>query len=359
MKRTIKLAVAAFAVTTLAGPPAAHAGAAHLLGSYKVEKHIDIEGEDGTYTVSCPNNDIAIDGMWRIDNVDQDNDFVYDPAPTFPRNAASDVLNSLEPVAAYPDSPSVSKWLFKFVATSGGDVQGKLSLFCLPKRPTAVAGHSHDWLPSARKSSNVDEPSGDLVIPAPGANTYSNGVYTPTPGVSPTGSDCAPGEIAIQPGFEWRTPDSYGKPWMRYPTSTSLWRNYKWGFFTPTGGTVRLYWRCLPLLSDYNVPLGHRHKLVKTPKLTPTPVGALIKKNSVTEVQVICGDQYKAAIGVWDFGYTGYVWNVPANSYYKRLWYLGMDPRPKSRAFKILNTDSVDIAANPKFGALCFKTKTT
>jgi hypothetical protein len=78
-----------------------------------------------------------------------------------------------------------------------------------------------------------------------------------------------------------------------------------------------------------------------------------IPAQQTSEVQVICGEHYKAMLGAWDF--TGF---------HTVLWYLGMDPRPKSRSFKVLNTGpainvSFSPPAGPKFGSLCFKTKTT
>src|SRR4051794_22791156 len=105
MKRTITAIAAAVLVTAAWGAPSAMAGGkSHLLGNYKVEKHIDLEGEEGTYTLSCNGTDIAVDGMWRIDNVDQDNDWVDPYTPT--GNPANDVLLSVQAVAAYPTSNS-------------------------------------------------------------------------------------------------------------------------------------------------------------------------------------------------------------------------------------------------------------
>ena len=101
----------------------------------------------------------------------------------------------------------------------------------------------------------------------------------------------------------------------------------------------------------------HRHKLATTNKLTAVSPGTLFK-DQVSEVQVSCGEHYKAMLGAWHFGYNGYVWD--AADYKKKLWYMGMDPRPKIRAFSVLNTDpAVDVPAGSKFGSLCFKTKTT
>jgi hypothetical protein len=308
-KLTIKIAVAALAATAFAAPQAAMAGGkAHLLGSYKVEKHLDIEGEDGTYTISCPSGDIAIDGMWRIDNVDQDNDYVYDPAPT--GQAKHDVLLSVEPVAAYPTSKST--FAFKFAPMSGGNVQGKLFLTCLPHAVTSAGGHDVEWIVDGDAATTDPWQSGDFVMPAPApGETYSNAMFLTTA--------CPSGSVAIAPGFQFDPnglgTNQWGKPWRRYPTTTSLstgWRQWQWGFFSSVGGTLRLYWNCLEKLTDYNVPAPphHRHKLAITNKLTTTPVADFLEKDRVTTTQVICGEHYKAMLGAWDFGYSGYVWAI-------------------------------------------------
>jgi len=365
MKRNLTIAVAALAAMAF-GAPAAQAGGAHLVGYYKVEKHIDIEGELGDYTLSCPNSDIAVDGMWRWDNVDQDDDYIYGTAPSTPHYGKLDVLNSVEPVAAYPDSVSVSTWHFRFVPLSGGDVQGKLFLFCLPHRPNPNQSHSVDWLPDPNTTTvnrSIGAPGTGGFAGPPGA-TYSNLFGAPT-------TACGAGEIAIQPGFEWTTTDSYGKPYARYPTSYTMpggWNSWQWGFFTPTGGTVRLSWRCMPLLSGYNTALAphHRHKLVVLTKRGTTPNPDSLNATDDTTVQVICGEHYKLGLASWHFGpaanYDTYVWNNA--DYWKKYWYLGMDPRPKTRAFRILNVDTLAHSAgfgafDADFSGLCFKDKTT
>src|SRR3954454_8051099 len=103
------LAITAFA---LALPASAHAGGAHLLRLYKVEKHVDLEG-DAQYTVKCPNGDYATDGMWRVDQVDQDNDL--------PGN----IKEYVAVYAAYPDSSDKSEYHFKLENLAGGDSQVK------------------------------------------------------------------------------------------------------------------------------------------------------------------------------------------------------------------------------------------
>lgn len=354
MKRITTIATAAFAALAVLAPGSAFAGGAHLLGMYKYEKHIDVQGDGGEYTISCPNNDIAVDGMWRVDNADQDNDYTYDTAPS--GNAGLDVLNSLEPEAAYGDAASVSMWHFEFAALEGGDVQGKLFVTCLPKTATQNQGHTVAWLPSAQFT------DGGTAFPAPSLapDTYVNTGTLST-------AACGPKEMAIQPGFHWTGPNGpgyyYGKPYMRTPTSgmsSTKWRQWNWGFFTPTGGTVTLTWRCLPYLSDYNqVPLPHhRHAIRVAPRTGTTPNPGTLKKGQVTEIQVICGEHYKLMLGAWNFGYSGYTWNLA--DYFKKIWYLGMDPRPKARAFKVMNTDSSsNVDGSTFFGGLCWQDRTS
>src|SRR3954451_6666947 len=350
MKRITLIAVAAFAAMAVLAPGSAFAGGAHLLGMYKYEKHIDVQGDGGEYTITCPNDDIAIDGMWRVDNADQDNDYTYDTAPSGFANL--DVLNSLEPVAAYADAANDSKFHFEFVSLEGGDVQGKLFLTCLPDTATPNQGHTVAWLPSVQHTDGGTPFAGPSLSP----NTYVNAVPAAT-------TACGVKEMAIQPGFQWAgSGTNYGKPYKRTPTSgtsSTKWRSWSWGFFSPTGGTVTLTWRCLPYLSDYNVPLAphHRHAIQVAPRNNTTPNPATLYGSRVTEIQVICGEHYKAMLGSWDFGYSGYSW-APGD-YFKKLWYLGMDPRPKSRAYKILNTDPANINGTTMFGGLCWKDKTT
>lgn len=328
MKRTFIIAAAALAVAALAGPSTALAGKSHLLGVYKVEKHLDLQGEDGEYTISCDGTDIAVDGMWRIDNVDQDNDYVYGSGPlsSSPWNPAWDVLNSVEVVEAYASSDSTYR--FKFIPQSGGDVQGKLFLFCLPRDTTQAAGHQHPWSLRAQATSALPGP-----VPANG------------------NSSCLAGEIAVQPGFQ-----TTGGGWhlyRRWPGGT-LDRPTSWSMsLVPGDGTVGAVndsWSCLKLKSG-PYPLtspNHAHRIVTKwrPANHPlTTVNRTIPANAVNEQRVHCGEHYKGALGAFSTS-TPYT-----------VWYLGMDPRPKTRAFKVLNstlgTGSMD------FGALCFKDRTT
>src|SRR3954447_8267288 len=73
--RTCCCAVLALLALATGAAPASAGGRSHLLGIYKIDTPIDVQGEDGTYTAACHSGDIALDGMWRIDDIDQDNDY--------------------------------------------------------------------------------------------------------------------------------------------------------------------------------------------------------------------------------------------------------------------------------------------
>src|SRR4029079_8392234 len=66
------------------------------LDMYTAEQHIRLgESESGTYTLSCPNGDIAADGMWRIDEVGPYNPQLADPdEPPWTIASGVDVLGS-------------------------------------------------------------------------------------------------------------------------------------------------------------------------------------------------------------------------------------------------------------------------
>jgi hypothetical protein len=315
MKRLLTITAAAFAVAALAGPSSAFAGATHFLGTYKVEKHLDLEGQDSAYTISCEPGDIAIDGMWRIDNVDQDNDYVYPlyPAPTL--NPAWEVLKSVEVVEAY--ATSIGTYRFKFSPQAGADVQGKLFLVCLPGKTTQSNGHQHSW-------TYTFDPSG----PTFAANS--------TTCTSPT-------QIAIQPGF---INPVGAHAYARLPALDGNNRPISWFHVLAPGvdGTLApsQHWSCLDIKSAAAGSPAHSHRIVSNWKTLNSSIGP----NQQKEFQIHCGEHYKAVLASW---------NMAGFTY---AWWLGMDPRPKTRAFKVFNQH--DTLTEPvSFGALCFKDRTT
>ena len=314
------LAVAA----TLALPSAAQAGGkAHLLKTYKVERQLDLSGEDGTYTVACNNNDLALDGMWRVDNVDQDPDYVYDgPGGSWstmdpPDHFDWDLLRSVRPVEAARASDS--SYDFMFTPLAGADVSMKLWVTCLRDTSTQVDGHTVSWAIT----------TGGAPIAAVTTNALT------------TSPSCGSGFVAVQPSFTVTAGDA--DLVASYPSADA--RAWNWRFENVQPGfsaTVSIH--CLALRSSAG-PGGHRHRIVKRFATRFNPADA-VRPASVDTKQALCGEHYKGLIGGWD-----------VSGVFGQVYYLGMDPRIKHRVFRFVNRDTVQ--HDPPVYLVCFKDKTT
>ena len=330
--------LAACASLVIAAP--AMAGKSHLTGVYKVEKHLDLNGEGGDYTISCQPGDIALDGMWRIDNVDQDNDYQPTPPPGF-GTTGSYLWDNIESVFVdKAEATGPGTYTFSFTPLGGGDVQAKVWLVCLPSPGPLSNGHGHTWTVSGLQTQDVALAAGD--------NNFTTG----------TCSSTAPGEIMVANGFDFTGGDpaigsAHVNQYQR-EVVTNAGRAYNVGFLSdstralsadPVTYPQHISWRCLELRSNSAGSPAHKHRLVYYHKA----VTKSVKKNLAQTLSVDCGDHYKAVIGTWDF---------LGNHGFKKLWYLGMDPRPKTRAFKVLNADPTN-DWNASFDAVCLKDRTT
>lgn len=304
--RVLVLAVLA---TVLAAAPA-HAASSHLLDLYKVETHVDLQGEDGFYDIACNGTDIAINGMWRIDAVDQDNEF-----------SRLTLLSSVYPVSAYPLDDS--SYRFQFTPTLGGDVQVKLWLTCLGRK-TAPDTHQHTWSLSTQQATVTQSSFANVVDVVP-----------------PT--TCPPDAIAVQPGWQTTTSGALLRPYRSWPTAT--FRGWHFGFIVDTPpATVTFYLSCLTVRSSSTN--GHRHRIVHwwNPNFAGS-VRALPVTDNRHDEDLHCGELYKAMLGAW--------WiDDPFH-----VWFYGMEPRPKTRTFWFGNdgggSSFVWIAAD------CWKVRTT
>ena len=331
MKLTIKLAVAALAATALLAPSTAMAGKSHLLKLYKVEKHVDLEGQDFEYNVECKGTDLALDGMWRVDDVEQDNDYSF---PSFSTgNPAWDVLRAVRPVEVESDGDS--SYDFEFIPESGGDVQLKLIVTCLGRTAETIGGHTHTWTLTHHGPVMADD--------AAPANRVRTG-------------SCASG-ILVQPGFDVEAGDADLVTSRPANLTGTTWQ-WRWDFVGASPFQAEHTWSCLNLKSGSGGSPAHVHRIVRQLRtndpaapynstLASSPPA--VKKESTAEVQMHCGEHYKGMVGGWDVG--------PGSPGYGFLWYLGMDPRIKSRAYRFINTHNADLRAN--LYLVCFKDKTT
>ena len=349
----ISLAALVAGAAAFAVPSVALAGKSHHTSVYKVEDHVELEGEDGSYTLSCKTGDIAVDGMWRVDNVDQDNDWA-DPdsgLATFWGAAPSGIATSpdltirkaIRPMAAYASSKGT--YTFEFTPLAGADVQIKLFITCLPE-PLDGNGHSHQWT------------EGDQYESAPVV-----GAQSVTPTTDANTATCAGKTILIQPGFE--TSSTANHVVTSRPTQAGTWNGKEWLWRiwndgTEPAGTNKVTWRCLEVKSTSGGTNNHTHRLVFNKKETTWSGSDAIGNQQFAERQQHCGEHYKGMIGGWDTSAAYRAEDTtPPGVYPHHMWvyFLGMDPRIKSRAFSFLNLDEIPGTASTHL--VCWKDRTT
>ena len=320
---TTVLAIGAFGL-----PSTALAGKSHHLKLYKVEDHIDIEG-DLDYTISCKPGDIATDGMWRIDDVSQDNEF--------------DILGQWkETVAIKAIATSERTYEFRFLPIAGGDVQAKLWLTCL-ENPAGPGGtHAHSFSTKLITASPA-------AVTAPGDQTYTVGPASG--GGSGVAGDCPTGQyVPIQPGFDMTGGEGYGylqKNWHATTGAAPADVGWEWRFNVTNAGAdpddfeVDLQYRCLKLKSGASTGNPHSHRIVQQYK---SKMNVNHEQRTFQTHQVHCGEHYKGMVGMWHVNH-------------HELYFLGMDPRIKSRAFKFVNIGLADHMVDLKLS--CFKDRTS
>lgn len=317
----VLFATALFVMLVL--PAMASAGKYHNLKIYKVEKHVDLEGyypdNYATRQITCNQEpaDIAVDGMWRIDHVDQANEQLDE----FGDERDVTVTQSYNDLQR--PGGDRSTWNFEMTNNADGRAQVKLFATCVGSR-TAENSHRHDIKVTPRKV----------------ATTFS---HLGSPNfTSPSNLTCDVGEIAVAPGFKrlWG-----GDVWLKSSASggPTLRDSWLWNFTVsePTGMEVGV----LCLRTNTLPTWGHKHRLFSeyTPgwgsdEQTLLPgawvfdAGYWSYRSPIQEKRVNCKDNFKAIVG----------------SFYTNPWehhevhYLGMDPRPKQRAFKFWNSGATD-----------------
>jgi hypothetical protein len=292
----------------------------HFLKMYKVEQHQDLEGDEYiTVRVQCTDPyDLATDGMWRIDHVDQDE---YGNQP----------LADIDVYAAYSDPNDPSTYVFEIFNNSEGRAQMKLFLTCLGWK-TEPNSHRHKWSlkPPAWRSYDYDRGLGQ--------HAFGSG-----------NADCDKGEIAVSPGYQWTR--GFGELY-KSTAITGDDRGWEWGFFvtllddTTNDAQARVSFRCLKLRSSSYQK--HHHKIMWAFRPTyPAPLTKIAAETTETRTRS-CGLHEKAMVHSFD---------LDPELYGQNVWYLGQDPRIKSRAYKVRDDNTWDVWVS--FGAVCFNDRTS
>jgi hypothetical protein len=300
------------------------AASRHLLDMYKVEQFVGLDAGDSAdgLQLQCPNGDYAVDGMWRIDQVNF-NAQIDDPGPygDWNRYNGVDVTQS--------ESVAKDTWEFTLVNNTDEAAQAKVWITCLG-RQTAPDTYRHKLTMSDLHSATDYIAPGDV-------RELNAGNYK-----------CAPDEIVVAHGFN--TDGGVVKMYRSWPDGNSL-RRWEFGFYGITDPNVSTSVRCLKIQTDWAGPKNHRHSLrvrfrQNQPTLTPDFVNA---------VKVDCGDTEKGLLGAFDVRYPRN-WGADYDSH--QLWYLGQEPQIKSRVFHIQNhSDSTPY--NAMIGLVCFDDRTS
>jgi len=296
-RRLLVFALATLGVAILL-PAVASASPTHFVKVYKVEKQLDLNG--GAYAhdhVFCNPGDYAVDGMWRVDNVDQAN----------PQIGVFGDMRDVTVTRSYSDlqqGGDGTKWHFELTNHADGRAQIKLFATCLGGK-TVENSHQHTIKIRPLKTT----------------------AWFPGSDFSSPSLNCIAGrEVAVGPGFKLLTG---GDVWEKssYP-GNPLDSSWNWNFVVSGPSSIEVSVLCLRIRTGWTQ--GHRHDLKINLKPGWWPAGArTLTRNSVQERRVACYDHNKAIVGAFGI----------APSYHGQIHFLGMDPRPKSRAFKFWNTD--------------------
>ena len=259
-----------------AGGAVPHPGARHLLTVSKVEQQLDLEpGQTRSVTLTCPGSGaILSDGSVRVDAVDQGTGSLTDVRVLSARSTG---------VAS-----------FEAVVRNGatGRAQAKAFAVCLPGATEASHGHRH-----ALEVSDT--------VPAV-THAWAPGRHTAT-------LACPSGAQPIVPGyaFDGGAATLAGSE----PAAGGGW-TFTVDVTQPTTATLSM--RCLA--DEVAVADGHTHTLERrhVARTVTLPPGQPV------EEQVTCADDAKGIVGTW---------LLPPG-----VTPLGNDPRPKTRAFRLLNT---------------------
>lgn len=363
----------------------------HYLGVYKVEQNFNLDDIPDVQqrTVACSGSDLAIDGMWRVDNVPY-NAQVDEQGPY-------DAYNGVDVLRA--NSDGASTYTFDFANRSESSVDVKAWTLCLPKStqradPTPV--HDTYTLSSPDTSGHLHQWSLDAL-----SLTGTGGTRGADGSVEGTSASCATGKIAVAPGFDLTGGTDGDAPaakmYKRMPSGTVS--NWTLGFWAAPLASVNVSTWCLNVKTSQGmntpptVTKNHVHKLIyRIRKIDWNVKGCTTyshttnscavqdylhvnghsagESNRVSTPQLDCGETEKAALGAFDLRTAGlnaqdpYVdgstkswwWmgqddtgSPSANAH--QLHFLGMDPRPKSRNFRIDNIGTAD--SQPLIEAVC------
>lgn len=315
----------------------------HEMVLYKVESTVKLSDASlDTESLSCSAGDYVLDGMWLVKHVDQ-----YSPDPDddpgFPTGGAYNDERDVWVQASYPDQGDLRTWQFKFQNKAYGDAQLRLAITCINGATQFTNGHRHQVYVHhlfGGGAATTDEGNGRFYVDSgdPGFGTCA-----------------ANNEYFVAPGFDLGSTNY--RIVGSYPSTKNAGLSWAWEFAVdavPTQpASINVYGRCIDrrVLADS----GHRHAIAMA-HLPGLPFASWKQSFNPTgfpnEFQYQCDQDYpqfhnyKAMVGWFWMG-----------AHWEHNWFIGMEPRPKLRAFTFMNKDPNP--AQVKYGTLCINARTS
>jgi len=375
--------VAPLALVAATSTSADAAGASkhkHEVYMYKVEKNLRLAGvgpeafgDSPSPTLSCNGGDIALDGMWNVKSVDQYHAPSYDPDEDsgYPSTSTlGGIYNDERDVfveASFPSTSDPAKWEFRFDNRAYGDAQVKLFVTCIRGYTENAQGHNHQVKVRNLFAGNAFTAANTAY---PGRTMWNS---------AGAGLACNNTEFFVAPGFDLASTVKDHRLTGSYPTN--LGKSWAWDFasfdpdsalnpqglpggtgpINPAGGEqVMFYGKCIERQVAVN---GHRHAVVMKHLPAPDwdalePVGfgddgyqVNIPLGDPQEVQYSCDTDYPSYSG-----YKAMVGWFYMTNWWETNWYLGMEPRPKTRVWQFWNGGAN--AAKARVGVFCVNSRT-
>ncbi|MGB0100797.1 MAG: hypothetical protein WBP61_11005 [Nocardioides sp.] len=315
----------------------------HDVTMYKIERDIRLagggdhspSGQVTSTSLSCRGSDSVLDGMWKVSSVDQYNPDPVDPDDDedFPGSYTGGAYNDARDVFVHHSYASSSNsWAFKFENLAYGDAQLKAYITCIEAK-TERNGHAH-------RIKTTDTSWSDAA--APDQAVGLGGGYHAS-------LTCSPTQFFVAPGFKINS----GTTRLAASHPLENGRSWRWIFNSTTAADVDFYGKCIDRkVAAANGFGSHHQHAIKMRHLPLASEGAntkSISSGSPQDVQFSCDEKsasrsgHKAMVGAFYLHHP------------HTTWFLGMEPRPKTRVFRFFNsggTSKVDL------GILCVNSRT-
>ena len=287
----VALIAPAAVVAAMTGPAAADGDGKHRhdLDTYKREAWVEILGNQSVHQhMLCDTNDIALDGMWKVDAHDGDD-------------------RAVKATRSHRDA-DINKWHFELTNAAHERAQVKLFVTCLDKTTGEREDHVHA-----------------LGLPVWTAATSQT--FSAVGDVRTLIATCSGTDIPVAPGFA--VSGGYARLLRSWPVTDTSW---EFVFMAETGaGTIQADIWCLPRTTS--TVHGHSHRIdadLRPRPVDPGPFGVTqtvpAAPNGYSDFRIESRPHDEGNVGAFQI------------NHYANVWYLGQDAQGQVRGFRFNNT---------------------